>query len=56
MTGPACSWQPSAAHRGVIFDALRTVLGLPELYEAQKKPFRNALKALGGEEEGGDRG
>jgi hypothetical protein len=42
------------AHRGVIFDALRTVLAMPELYEAQKKAFRDALRALGGEED--DRG
>ena len=42
------------AHQGVIFDALRIVLGLPELFEAQKKPFRKTLKALGGEEETGN--
>ena len=40
-----------SAHRAAIFDALQAMLRMPELYESQKKRFRNALEALGGEEE-----
>ena len=42
------------AHRGAVFDALIDDIERQE-YEAGKARFRAALKALGGEEEGGAR-
>ena len=43
------------AHRAAIFDALRITAATQE-YEAQRKRYRDALKALGGDEEGADHG
>lgn len=41
------------AHRGAIFDALTIAIAGAE-YEADKRRYRNALKALGGDEEGAE--